>query len=251
MSKTTLHRYGLLRDLPDQRDLLYAPAPIALPKAADLRAGMPPIVDQGALGSCTANAVAAALDFDRHKQGRPFEGPSRLFVYYNERKDQGTVASDSGASIRESVKAVTRYGACPESEWPYNIVKFTMKPTPKCYADAVAYECLSYLSIRQDETALKTTVAEGFPAVIGISVYSSFENATVAKSGTVPMPAKRERLLGGHAVCLVGYNDAKRRWLCRNSWGAGWGQAGYFTLPYAYLLSTGLSSDFWTLRSVK
>jgi C1A family cysteine protease len=91
----------------------------------------------------------------------------------------------------------------------------------------------------------------GLPAVIGISVYESFERQAVATTGTVPMPSKRERLLGGHAVCLVGYNDSKRRWLCRNSWGAGWGQAGYFTLPYAYLLSTGLSSDFWTLRSVK
>jgi len=51
-------------------------------------------------------------------------------------------------------------------------------------------------------------------------------------------------------VLAVGYDDASQRFLVRNSWGSGWGQAGYFTLPYAYLTTRGLASDFWTLQIV-
>jgi C1A family cysteine protease len=245
--------YGWKRDLPDHRDRFFLERVAVLPKAADLRSGMPAIYDQGNLGSCTANAVSAALDFDRHKQGKPFETPSRLFVYYNERKDDGDISTDAGASIRESIKAVTHYGACPETEWPYNIAKFTAKPAAKCYKDALLYEGLTYLSVTQSATALKSSLALGFPVCIGISVYESFESATVAKTGIVPLPAKSEQMLGGHAVLLCGYNDAKGVWVVRNSWGASWGGPlqGYCYMPYAYLTNPGLSSDFWTLRSVK
>lgn len=246
-----MHRYGFVRDLPDHRDRFFLERVAVLPKAVDLRKGMPPVYDQGNLGSCTANAVSAALDFDRRKQGKPFETPSRLFVYYNERKDDGDISTDAGASIRESIKAVTRYGACPETEWPYNVAKFTAKPTAKCYTDALLYEGLTYLSVTQSATALKSSLALGFPVCIGISVFESFESPVVAQTGIVPLPAKSEQMLGGHAVLLCGYDDAAGTWTVRNSWGAAWGQAGYFTLPYAYLTNSGLSSDFWTLRSVK
>jgi C1A family cysteine protease len=64
------------------------------------------------------------------------------------------------------------------------------------------------------------------------------------------MPAPSERAIGGHAVMAVGYEDANQWFLVRNSWGSGWGMAGYFTMPYAYLIQSGLSSDFWTIRIV-
>jgi C1A family cysteine protease len=57
-------------------------------------------------------------------------------------------------------------------------------------------------------------------------------------------------VLGGHAVLAVGYDDATQRFTIRNSWGANWGQGGYFTMPYPYLTTSGLSSDFWTTRIV-
>ena len=245
-----MHRYGWRPDLPDQRDRFFLDRVTTLPPSVDLRSGMPPVYDQGDLGSCTANAVSAALDFDRHKQGKPFETPSRLFVYYNERKDDGDISTDAGASIRESVKAVTHYGACPEKEWPYNIAKFTAKPTAKCYKDATGYECLSYLSVAQAAIALKSSLALGFPVVVGITVFESFESEQVAGTGEVPMPGPGEALLGGHAVVCCGYDDATQKWLVRNSWGASWGGPlqGYCHMPYAYLTNPGLSSDFWTIR---
>ncbi len=86
--------------------------------------------------------------------------------------------------------------------------------------------------------------------VFGFSVYESFESDSVASTGVVPMPSPNEQLLGGHAVVLVGYDDTKKVWIVRNSWGTNWGQAGYFTMPYAYLTNSNLASDFWTISTV-
>ena len=64
------------------------------------------------------------------------------------------------------------------------------------------------------------------------------------------MPKPNEAAVGGHAVLAVGYNDTQQRFVVRNSWGTGWGQKGYFTMPYAYLTDPNLSDDFWTIRLV-
>jgi hypothetical protein len=101
----TVQKYGWVPDLPDQRDFLYA-APSEyqqnIPKSVDLSKKCPPIYDQGQLGSCTANAIAAAIEFEQKKKFVP----SRLFIYYNERVIENTVASDSGAQIRDGIKSV-------------------------------------------------------------------------------------------------------------------------------------------------
>jgi hypothetical protein len=79
----------------------------------------------------------------------------------------------------------------------------------------------------------------------------SGSSSTRASTGRVPMPAHGESQVGGHAVLAVGYDEDARRFLVRNSWGTGWGQAGYFTMPYAYLLNSDLADDLWTIRSVE
>ena len=98
---------------------------------------------------------------------------------------------------------------------------------------------------------IKGCLAHGYPFVFGFPVYESFESQEVAKTGVVPMPGSSEQMLGGHAVLAVGYDDATQRFLVRNSWGDGWGMGGYFTMPYAYLMDRGLSSDFWAILSVE
>jgi len=246
-------RYGWIPDQPDQRDHLYAaPAQflMALPNSTDLRAKCPPVYNQGALGSCTANAIAAAIEFERIKQKLPTYVPSRLFIYYNERVIEGTVRSDSGAQIRDGIKSVASQGACPEPEWPYNIAKFATKPSSHAYKDAQKDRAISYQSLVQDLNQMKGCLASGYPFVFGFTVYQSFESQTVAKTGHASMPQWGERPVGGHAVMAVGYNDTSQWFVVRNSWGAGWGMKGYFTLPYAYLIQPGLASDFWTIRLV-
>ncbi|HVM32898.1 MAG TPA: C1 family peptidase [bacterium] len=246
--------YGWTPDLPDHRDLLYAaPAPHlrALPSKADLRPHCPPVYDQGQLGSCTANAIAAAVEFDQMKQSLPSVFvPSRLFIYYNERVLEGTVSQDSGAQIRDGIKSVAKLGVCPEAEWPYRIAKFAVKPAANCYKDAVQYRALSYQKVARDLGQMKGCLASGYPFVFGFTVYESFESAAVAKSGRVPLPSAGEQVLGGHAVVAVGYDDAQQVFFVRNSWGPAWGLKGYFLMPYAYLLHAGLSSDYWTVRLV-
>jgi len=246
-------RYGWIPDIPDQRDHLYAAPPAfltALPPSTDLRAGCPTVYDQGQLGSCTANAIGGAIEFDRLLQKLTDFVPSRLFIYYNERVIEGTLNSDSGAQIRDGIKTVASQGVCPEPEWPYDIAKFTQKPSAKAYTDAVTDRAISYQSLVQDLNQMKGCLASGYPFVFGFTVYESFETAAVAKSGHAPMPGSGERVIGGHAVMAVGYDDASQWFLVRNSWGTGWGLAGYFTLPYSYLIQPGLASDLWTIRIV-
>jgi C1A family cysteine protease len=248
-----ISRYGWIPDQPDQRDHLYA-APqeflAALPPRADLRRRCPPVYNQGALGSCTANAIAAAVEFERMKQKLSIFVPSRLFIYYNERVIEHTVKSDSGAQLRDGIKTVASIGACPEPEWPYVIAKFANQPPQRTYRDAALDRAVSYQSIVQDLNQMKGCLASGYPFVFGFTVYQSFESPAVARSGHAPMPAWGERPIGGHAVMAVGYDDAAQWFLVRNSWGKGWGLNGYFTLPYTYLIQPGLSSDFWTIRLV-
>lgn len=242
------HSYGWKRDLPDHRDLVYIPTyPIATPTRIDLRSKCPPIYDQGQLGSCTANAIAGHLDFNRKKQGEAFITPSRLFIYYNERLADGDPESDGGSSIRESAKEVSKQGACPESEWPYITDVFDEQPPAECYTDAIKYEALKYQSVPR--ASMEACLTEGYPFVAGISVYESFEGTGPAKTGKVPLPKKSESLLGGHAILIVGYTPTE--WIFRNSWGKSWGALGYGYLPKSYLTNSGLSSDFWTLRQVK
>ena len=243
-------RYGWVPDLPDHRDLLYSavrPVILQIPQHVDLRSTCSPVENQGNLGSCTGNALAGALEFLEQKDRISFMNVSRLFIYYNERALEGSIKSDSGAMIRDGIKTLKHQGVCAEKKWPYIISKFAVKPGPACYKEALDHQITSYRRILTlDE--MRRCLAEGFPFVFGFTVYESFESQAVAKTGTVPMPRKSERVLGGHAVLGVGYNDKQKRFIVRNSWGTGWGKQGYFTIPYAYLSNPDLSSDFWVVH---
>lgn len=249
----TGHGLGCIRDTGDIRDhhlFIQRRADQPLPPSVDLRANCPPVYDQGQLGSCTANAIAGALEFDQIKQlFRPYV-PSRLFVYYNERVIEHSVPYDSGATIRDSCKAVARYGYADEVDWPYDIARFTIKPPTSIYQQALPLHGIVYQRVLQDLTQLKLVLAQDYVIVIGISVYESFESNAVATTGMVPMPAPSEQLLGGHAVCLVGYSTNDKYFTCRNSWGQNWGDKGHFYLPEEYLAHPDLSSDFWVIQHV-
>ena len=245
-------KYGWKRDALDARDfVLSLVEAAAVPPSVDLRPQMGPIFDQGALGSCTANAVCGYAEYIWNFEKKTKFVPSRLYSYYNTRALEGTTRYDSGASIRDTVKAANSNGFCHENLWPYVINKFTVKPPSSAYADGKLHPAIKYQRVTQVQSQMKAALASGYPIILGFSVYESFESDAVAKTGIVPMPdVTTEQLLGGHAVDIVGYNDSKNWWVVRNSWGTGWGDQGYFYVPYNYFTNPLLASDLWTLTLI-
>ena len=242
------HKYTVKIDRlpPEHLKMRYVPnLPRSLPVKVDLRPKMPPVYDQGNLGSCTANALCGAFGYAVPK----FMG-SRLFLYYNERMLEGTVSQDAGAYLSDGIKCLETYGLCPESEWPYNIGRFTVKPSPKCYKDALLERVAKAGNIRNTLADMKHSLSLGLPFVVGFEVYESFESDEVAKTGIVPMPKPTEQLLGGHAVLVCGYDDGKSMFIVRNSWGTSWGDKGYFYMPYAYLVNSNYTSDLWNITAI-
>lgn len=242
------HSYGWKRDLPDYRDskfkFSFLKRGISIPDEIDLREDMPPIYDQGELGSCTANALAAIIDYNRIKQGEVPIWPSRLFIYYNEREMEGTIYSDSGAAIRDGIKSVATTGVCPEVEWPYDIPKYQTVPLAKCYDEARLYKSVLYHRVPQNIESIKEVLASGFPIVFGFSVTDSFEST--GSDGIVPPISGN--ILGGHAVCCAGYT--LDHWIIRNSWGENAGDKGYYYMPWEYVTNPDISSDLWTMTLV-
>jgi C1A family cysteine protease len=253
---STERKFGWKRDLHDPRDLKYkvsAPeAPKVVPPLVDLRPKCPPVYDQLDLGSCTGNALAGAYQFEDMKQGHPSFIPSRLFIYYNERVIEKTVKEDAGAMIRDGIKTLVDQGVCPETMWQYIPSKFKTKPCFSCYREAKKNQVIQYLRIAEHTLqGVKECLADGYPFVFGITLYESFMTDTVAQTGHATVPTATEKPIGGHAVMCVGYDDSKQCLIVRNSWGTGWGMAGYFYLPYWYVTTADASADYWTIRLVE
>lgn len=247
-----IRKWGWRPELPSIKDFpfkrLYPRRKI--PDKVDLRPLCSKVEDQEALGSCTANAGVGLYEFVEIKQKveKPFWDASRLFLYYNTRLIEGTVNEDSGAYIRDTMKALSKSGVCPEKEWPYLTERFAMKPIGPCYKHAAKHKAVVYrrLDTLQD---LLGCLADGYPFEFGFTVYDSFMSVKVAKTGIVPMPKKNEKVQGGHAVMAVGYDQVKKLFIVRNSWGPDWGLAGYCMMPFDYLTNRNLSDDFWCIRS--
>jgi C1A family cysteine protease len=247
-------RGGWLADRPDQRDDDHAyqvkwDYSTPLPTKVDHRPTCPAIKDQGQLGSCVPHGIAFAMEYDELRQHEVYDRLSPLGLYYLIRVMEGTIDSDSGCMIRDGAKTVNKTGAGPESLWPYDIAKFTEHP-PQGWYDA-AKKSITYHSVPQSLQAMKGVLADGNLITIGFTVYQSFESQEVADTGVVPMPARHESVLGGHCVDVVGYDDSRQVWICANSWGTSWGDKGYFYMPYSYLTSRKLSSDFWVINTVQ
>jgi len=246
------HFYGLIPDVPDPRDFQFATLrpPAKLPPLVDLRHLCSPVRDQGQLGSCTGFAIAVGLrEFMENKMNGSLVKLAPLFVYYEERSLENTVKQDAGAQIRDGMKVLTGMGCAPETDDPYNIKVFTKAPSAKAIRDATKFKATSYHRVRS-LADMQACLADGNGFVLGIKVYESFESAPVARTGKVPMPQPHEKLLGGHAVFAAGYKmDAKAPgggyFTVKNSWGKGWGDSGYFYLPFEFA-NTGLISDAWT-----
>lgn len=243
--------YGYRRDASDARDLKFRSTISELPATVDLRHNCPPIMDQGALGSCTAHGVTAALRYTMLKNGRPDVELSRLQLYYDERALEGSINDDAGAQIRDGIKAAAKVGVGHERLWPYDIKRFTDKPPQACYVDAVNFNAIKYERVRVGVTSLKAALASGYPVVFGITLYDSFESPDVEKTGVVPMPnLEYEAVVGGHCMLAVGYGQKNGYFTVQNSWADDWGDKGFCYIPERMLGSAKYTGDCWIIKQV-
>ncbi len=261
--------YGWLKDYPDIRDYtldhpdiqthlkkLSPKKTVALPAKTDLRKWCSPIENQGQLGACTAHAGVGMLEYFEKRAFGNYLDASRLFLYKATRS-LARQTGDTGAYLRTTMEALATFGVPPEDYWPYDITQFDVEPTAFCYSFAEQYRATHYFRLDPPHTApdillntIKTQLAAGLVMMFGFTVYSSISEAST--TGEIPYPGKGEKVLGGHAIATVGYDDSKTiggqkgALLIRNSWGTTWGEAGYGWLPYAYVLN-GLATDWWAL----
>ena len=268
---------GWLPDYPDFRDYteehedisnMLAPVRTSkstprIPASVDLRAWCSPVEDQASLGSCTANAGAGVVEYYENRAFGKYIDASRLFLYKATRNLLHWTG-DTGAFLRTTMGALVLFGVPPEEYWPYETADFDKEPTAFCYAFAQNYQTIKYYRHDPPGTSkdvllnrIKTKLATGHPSMFGFTVYNSILQAD--KTGRIPYPCKGEKILGGHAIVAIGYDDtmkikntgkcgieSKGALLIRNSWGTGWGESGYGWLPYEYVLK-GLAEDFWSI----
>ncbi len=265
-SVSPVHSFGWVKDKLDPRDHILDSSLVALtsgsslPSSFSLRDKFPEVYNQEGLGACTGNAIASDFEYERARQGfSPFKAddkPSRLFIYYNERLREGTTDTDSGAQVRDGFKAINQYGVCGESLWPYsdaNPGPFQTQPNPVAYYSAHHHRAVQYMRVGQDINLIKQCIFAGYPVVFGFLVFDSFESQEASQTGIIPMPQQGEGILGGHCVPALGWDDSVNggSFENRNSWGADWGKAGDFWMPYDYYLqSTGYVWDLWCIKLI-
>ena len=234
-------------------------AAVQLPPKIDLREGCPPVDDQGTLGSCVGHAVTAGVDYlllqaaKNQTADKPVDTSvrSRLFTYYNARNFDNTVPLDVGTSIHSGARAVAEMGSCHESLWPYVPSNFSTKPPANCYEDAKSAVVQEVRWLERDLGQIRAALAEGHTVACGIVVYQSFESSGSSLTGVIGVPQKGEPMLGGHAILLVGYDDARRLFVFRNSWGPTWGDKGYGYIPYNYISDPNSADEFAILFGLK
>jgi C1A family cysteine protease len=225
-------------------------AAASLPAAFDLREsphGFPPIYDQSWLESCTASSIVALLAYDirRRTPDRDFE-PSRMFLYYNERERFG--AETNAIAVRNCIDVLATLGVCREADWPYDPSLFRTRPSERAYASALDHRGCEGMRLERDLDKLKASLVDGDPFVCGLVVHNSAFGPHVRRTGVIPVPGPRDPRLCGHAIAVIGYDDAKQWFIFRNSLGQSWGDAGYGYLPYDHVTDPSRTTVFWMVR---
>lgn len=248
-------KWGWKPSLPDHRDWQHKFSTKHLseddfPEIIDLSKYLPPVLDQGRIGDCTAHAITECFRSERIKSGLEDFDMARLQLYWDERSIEGTTDSDSGAMIRDGVKSLADKGVAHEALWPCTDDDLYKQPSVNVYVDAQNYKISKFASVDVNPASIMEALNAGHPVMIGISVFDSLESKEVAESGVVPMPGENDKVLGGHAVLLFSSDRNKRMFKIRNSWGENWGDHGNFWAPFDYIGSEKFGSDYWIINGL-
>lgn len=239
-----MHKLGCRPDPQDLRDLpmsLVLPV-IKLPRKIDYTLKMTPVRDQGAEGTCVAFAsVVGVKEYQDTLEYRKCLELSPRFIYSLCKKNDGA-PDEEGTYPRVAMKMLVKYGVCPESFWPY-FPHQTDRPEKNATTNAKKYRIKAYARI-SNTLEMKRSLNINGPFLAGVEVFASWFNKKSESTGLIPMPKRNEELMGGHAICIVGYDDSKKVFKFKNSWSAEWADKGYGYLPYAYLEN--YCSDAWS-----
>lgn len=238
------YRLGCIPSKEDKRDLLikaYLPKAEPLPKSIDYTDDMTEVGDQGAEGTCVGWACANGCK--EYQEMIDYGERVRLSprFLYDECKKLDGFPNEEGTSIAVAMKVLRNIGVCREIYYPYY---GSMNNSIPIYKDANKYRILTYARI-SNLGELKASLVKFGPCVAGVEVFNGFMQT---KNGYVPIPAVGEESLGGHAICIVGYNDDLEVVKFKNSWGKDWGEEGYGYLSYKYIDE--LMFDAWSLVDI-
>jgi len=240
------YKLGCKKDKKDNRDFLmraYLPI-IKIPSKIDYTSNMTPVRDQGNEGTCVAfSTVAGMKEYQEQQDWKKYMELSPRFLYSECKKLDGAKETE-GTYIRFAMKVLKNIGTCRESFWPYTPHQQN-KPKNGAIKDAAKFKELTYARIL-DLDELRMSIAQKGPCVIGVNVYKGMMET---KTGKVPMPKVSEQVLGGHAICAMGYDDANKIIKFKNSWTTAWGDEGYGYLPYAYINK--YMMDAWSSVDIK
>lgn len=239
-------KFNIKPSLPDERDYIYkSDSSVSLRESVDLREWDTIVESQESLGSCSSNALTNAYELLVNREyPEYFTHLSRLFIYYNARAEYGNIQTDDGIFLRDGLKTLAKFGVCSENLWPYDIDKFDDKPTDECYEDAKKRKVLKYQKLTSIYY-ITEVLNSNKPVVFGMEIYDSFMELN-ERISTVSFPGRKEKSIGGHAMCMVGYDLNKRLFLTKNSFGSNWGDKGYCWIPFDYIKQEGY--DIWTFE---
>ena len=215
---------NLKRDSDDPRDFEILATPHKLKKYEI--PNLPPIRNQSWAGSCASHAAIACYEIQLPK--RQFIEGSELYHYYYARKEVNkTFPGIGGMSMRDACKTLCDYGLALEVAWPYilnNVNKepsWTARMTSKLYKPS-RYERLYSLN------DIKFSIENNIPVMVGMYASQTFKNFNTVKNIYDP----QTKTGVGHAVDVIGFDDDKKLFKIRNSWGKVWSKEGYFWMTY-------------------
>jgi C1A family cysteine protease len=259
-------KFGWKKENPDHNDMSYSAHPemlshVSLPSSFDLEKSMSAIQNQGNLSDCVAFSVAGAcfehmeiLSIAKKNFKSPeyfsqgFEQLSKLYTYWFARKLDGTTTLDEGTTIRSAIRASQLYGMCRDKTWTYDESKVLTAPSDQALIEAQKHLLVDAFRIdHTSEAQIKTCLVQGYPIAFGMSLGEIYMSEQVARTGIVPALRRGERIVGGHAQAIIGYDDSKGRYKIRNSWGVNWGDHGHAWVLYSEIQGK-MAADFWTLR---